>query len=296
MPGANLVLTIDAELQRLAEKAVARVAAAAVVIVEVEDRQACRAVVCKPSFDPNVMTGHLTRAEETLLMQDPRKPFIDKALRATLPAGLDVQVRHRARRARGRPGRRGRDRCSAPARTSSRARTFRCNGDARQDRPARARSSTRATSTSGSSPQRIGLDRIAEVAREFGFGAPTNLGLNGDAGGRIPTKAWYEQHGRYKVGYATNAATGQGDVEVTVLQMAMAYAALANGGTLYVPQVVERVEAPTAARSSRTSRRSRATVKIPADALDMWRRGMWKVINEPGGTAFDHGHSRRRAR
>src|SRR6185295_17675392 len=51
------------------------------------------------------------------------------------------------------------------------------------------------------------------VARQYGFGTPTNLGLNGDAGGRIPTKAWYEKQGRYQVGYATNAATGQGDVE-----------------------------------------------------------------------------------
>src|SRR5262249_53340923 len=82
--------------------------------------------------------------------------------------------------------------------------------------------------------ERIGLDRIAETARTFGLGVPTNLGLNGDSGGRIPTKTWYEQeqHVHYKIGYATNAATGQGDVEVSPLQMAMAYSAIANGGTL----------------------------------------------------------------
>jgi penicillin-binding protein 2 len=137
--------------------------------------------------------------------------------------------------------------------------------------------------------QRIGLDRIAEEARKFGFGTPTNLGINGDAGGRIPTKAWYEQQGRYKVGFATNAATGQGDVEVTVLQTAMAYAALANGGTIYVPQVVERVEAfdgrPIVTYQPKVSHEA----KVPPEALEIWRRGMWKVTNEKGGTAFDHG-------
>jgi penicillin-binding protein 2 len=139
--------------------------------------------------------------------------------------------------------------------------------------------------------KRVGLDRIAEVAKTYGFGTPTSLGRIPVEGGRIPTKAWYERDGgKYKVGFATNSATGQGDVEVTVLQMAMAYAALANGGTLYVPQVVEALQSsqgriiqsykPTVARD----------IKISAESLDTWRRGMWKVTNEAGGTAFDHGH------
>ena len=86
VPGADLVLTIDAELQRLAEKAVAHVAAAAIVVVEPRTGK-IRAIVSRPSFDPNIMTGHLTQAEETMLKQDPRKPFIDKALRMTYPPG-----------------------------------------------------------------------------------------------------------------------------------------------------------------------------------------------------------------
>ena len=110
--------------------------------------------------------------------------------------------------------------------------------------------------------ERIGISiRISgDIAREYGLGAPTNLGLNGDSPGRIPTKAWYEANGRYKVGYATNAAIRAGRRRGhEVLQMAMAYATIANGGTLYVPQVVERVESPTTAtRSTRISRRSRA--------------------------------------
>jgi penicillin-binding protein 2 len=81
VPGANVVLTIDADLQKVAEKAVSHVAAAAVVIVEPKTGKV-RALVSKPSFDPNIMTGHLTSQEYELLQKDPRKPFVDKAMRA----------------------------------------------------------------------------------------------------------------------------------------------------------------------------------------------------------------------
>ena len=139
--------------------------------------------------------------------------------------------------------------------------------------------------------ERVGLDRIADVARDYGLGAPTNLGLNGDSAGRIPTKSWYEQKsGHYKVGYATNAAIGQGDVEVTVLQMAMAYAAIANSGTLYVPQIVERVESNDGHLIASYDPKVAHTVKTPADALETWKKGMYKVTNELGGTAYLHGH------
>ncbi|MCX5742522.1 MAG: penicillin-binding protein 2 [Proteobacteria bacterium] len=285
--GANLVLTIDAELQRLAEKSVSHVGAAAVVIVEAKTGK-IRAIVSKPSFDPNVMTGHLTHAEYEMLKTDPRKPFIDKALRATYPPGSVFKFTTMI--AALEDGQAAEDEgITCVGQYELAGTTFRCNGThGKLDMVQAVQHSCDVYFWKLA--ERIGLDRISEVAREYGFGAPTNLGLNGDSGGRIPTKAWYEEHQKYKVGYATNASIGQGDVEVTVLQMAMAYAALANGGKLFVPQVVERIEGsdghtivayqPTVARE----------VKTPSDALDTWRRGMYKVANEKGGTAYDHGH------
>ena len=110
------------------------------------------------------------------------------------------------------------------------------------------------------------------------FGAPSQLGLNGDAPGLIPTKAWYEARTRYKVGYATNAATGQGDVNVSVIQVAMAYAALANDGTLLVPQVVDHVESSSGERIVSFEPKVMRKIKTPYDALDTWRRGMKLVV------------------
>jgi penicillin-binding protein 2 len=288
VPGANLILTIDSELQRLAEKAVARVAAAAIVIVEVKTGRV-RAIVSKPSFDPNVMTGHLTHAEYTLLMQDPRKPFIDKALRATYPPGSIFKfITTLAALEDGQAAEDESMFCTGSYELSGTR--FRCHGY--HEKVDLLKAIARSCDVYfWNLAQRIGLDRIAEVSRAFGLGAPTNLGINGDSGGRIPTKAWYEKNGRYKIGYATNAAIGQGDVEVTVMQMAMAYAALANGGSLYVPQVVERVESYEGRTIVAYDPKVARTVKLPADAVDAWRRGMWKVNNEPGGTAYDHGYS-----
>jgi len=288
VPGANLVLTIDSDLQKLAEKAVSRVAAAAIVVVEVKTGRV-KAVVSKPSFDPNVMTGHLTHAEYTLLMQDPRKPFIDKALRATYPPGSIFKfVTALAALEDGQAAEDENMFCTGEynlAGTHSR-----CHGTHEKTDLLKAIQKS-CDIYFWNLAQRIGLDRIAELARQFGMGAPTNLGINGDSGGRIPTKAWYEQNGRYKIGYANNAAIGQGDVEVTVMQMAMAYAALANGGQLFVPQVVERVESYDGRPIVTYDPKVAMTVKVPTDALDTWKKGMWKVNNEPGGTAFDHGYS-----
>ena len=288
VPGANLILTIDSDLQRLAEKAVRGVPAAAVVIVEVKTGRV-RAMVSKPSFDPNVMTGHLTQAEYTLLMQDPRKPFIDKTVRATYPPGSIFKfVTALAALEDGQAAEDESIFCTGEYELAGTH--FRCHGY--HEKVNLLQAIQRSCDVYfWNLAQRIGLDRISEMARSFGLGAPTNLGINGDSGGRIPTKAWYEQNSRYKIGFATNAAIGQGDVEVTVMQMAMAYASLANGGTLFVPQVVQRVESFDGRPIVSYDPKVAHTIKIPADALDTWKKGMWLVNNAPSGTAYDHGVS-----
>jgi penicillin-binding protein 2 len=287
VPGANLVLTIDYELQRLADKAVSHAAAAAVVVVEPKTGK-IRAIVSRPSFDPNIMTGHLTQAEETMLKQDPRKPFIDKALRMTYPPGSIFKfVTAIAALEDGQAAEDENMYCTGVYQLSGTV--FKCHGTHEKVDLIKAIQHSCDTYF-WKLAERIGIDPIARVATEYGLGRPTNLGLNGDAGGRIPTKDWYDKTSHYKVGYATNAAIGQGDVEVTVLQMAMAYAALANGGALFVPQVVDRLEAHDGRTITSYEPQIARQVKTSASALDIWKRGMWKVTNEPGGTAYEHGH------
>ncbi len=290
VPGANLVTTIDLGLQQIAERAVAqaRLPAAAIVIVEAKTGK-LRAVVSRPSFDPNVMTGHLTRQEYELLATDPRKPFVDKAVRATYaPGSIFKFVTALAALEDGQAAEDESITCTGLYELSGTR--FRCNAThGKLDLIGAIQHSCNIYFWKLA--ERVGLDRIADVARLYGLGTPTQLGVNGDnskyAGGRVPRKSFYK---RYRVGYATNASTGQGDVEVTVLQMAMAYAALANGGTLYVPQVVERVEASNG-RTIMSYEPVSHKVPISPANVEIWKQGMWKVTNELGGTAFDHGHA-----
>ena len=95
------------------------------------------------------------------------------------------------------------------------------------------------------------MDRLAKFGADLGLGAPTGLGLNGEEGGFLPTEEWYREQKRknpkaegFQIGQALNAVIGQGSTRVTLLQMATLYAAIANGGKLWLPQIVERVESP----------------------------------------------------
>jgi penicillin-binding protein 2 len=287
-PGSNVILTIDRDLQKIAERAVGRQAAAAVIVVEINTGKIL-AMVSKPSFDPNIMTGHLTKAEETLLNSDPRLPFIDKTLKAQYPPGSTFKfVTTIAALEDGQAAEDEPIFCTGSYELAGTR--FRCTASHEKlDLLGAIQHSCNVYFWTLA--ERIGLDRLADVAHQYGFGVPTGIGLDGEGAGRIPTKAWYESRGRYMIGNATNAATGQGDVEVTVMQMAMAYAALGNGGTLWVPQVVDRVESADGHIIKQYWPKVAHKIATPAPVIDVWQRGMWKVVNELGGTAYEYARS-----
>ena len=234
--GHDVVLTIDLELQRLAEKAVEQPGGRRGRGGRGRHRPHPGAGAPRPSFDPNVMTGHLTRAEDDRMKADPRRPYVDKTLQQHYPPGSTYKFVV--------AGAALEDGVASPHERLGCPASYKVG---RPHLPLPAASTASSTCSTPSSArcniyfwklsERVGIDRMAEVARDFGFGAPTGLGLNGDVPGRVPTKAFYEKRG-FQVGHTLNAATGQGDDEVTVLQLAMAYAAMANGGRLYAPQLV----------------------------------------------------------
>jgi penicillin-binding protein 2 len=280
--GNDVVLTLDLSLQETAARAIARHSAAAAVLVEVETGRLL-AVVSNPGFDPNVMTGRLTRAEDERLRSDPRRPYIDKTLQQTYPPGSIFKFVT--------GGAALEDRLSSPDESMT------CTG-----RYERGRTAFRCAHVHGKVDfygalqhscniyfwklsERVGLERMAAVALDFGFGAPTGLGINGDRAGRMPTKEWYERRGRFQIGYTHNAATGQGDVEVSVMQIALAYAALANGGRLFAPQIVREVRSAAGAVTESFAPVLRRRVGFGERTLAILREGMVRVVNDTGGTA-----------
>lgn len=93
-----------------------------------------------------------------------------------------------------------------------------------------------------SDPSRQGT-AIQQWARELGFGRSTGIDLTGDAAGLVPTPAWLEanQHSPWYEGQTINLAIGQGLLQASPLQLAVAYSALANGGTIVRPHVADAV-------------------------------------------------------
>ena len=93
---------------------------------------------------------------------------------------------------------------------------------------------------------RLGLDAIVSEATQFGLGVPTGIEIGRELAGLVPTRAWYErvEPGTFRAGHGLVAAIGQDNVWVTPIQLAVAYAALANGGTVRTPQIVVSDTAP----------------------------------------------------
>jgi penicillin-binding protein 2 len=130
-------------------------------------------------------------------------------------------------------------------------------------------------------------------AQRFGFGRPTGIDLPGESGGRVPSEDWKEEYfasdrdnNFWKPGDDINMTVGQGYLEVTPLQMAVAYAAIANGGTIPTPMIAREVVGPanqvkrrlSAATPSRTIPLSPTTLRTVREGLDL-------ASNGPNGTA-----------
>jgi penicillin-binding protein 2 len=131
------------------------------------------------------------------------------------------------------------------------------------------------------------LDDIARVAGEFGLGEKTGLGVNPEAPGRIPTRAWYalRYKGQFRIGFTLNTAIGEGDTLVTPLQLALAYAAIGNGGQLWTPELVRAVETSDGAVVQEFPPRLRHQAEISPASLARVQDGLYGVVNDGGGHA-----------
>ncbi len=277
--GHDVHLTIDLELQRIVERSVKRHVAAAAVVVEVETGRIL-AMVSTPSFDPNRMSSNRAAAERERLAADPGRPDADRALQLHYPPASTFKLVTAVAGLENGLASPGEELTCTGQRTEGK-RVMRDMGthgtiDFIQ---ALQRSCNVYFWTIG---ERVGIDRLARTARDFGLGARTGLGINDEVPGQIPDSTWHRSNAGLVP--TLDAAIGGGDVRVTVLQLAMAYAAVANGGRLYAPQIVARMEAMDGKVEERQPVLRRRLTVWPA-TLDIVRQGMWRAVNTEGGTA-----------
>jgi len=136
---------------------------------------------------------------------------------------------------------------------------------------------------------RLGVDKIAEYAHNLTFGEISQIDLDGEKAGIVPSTAWAEQkqHRKWYPSETISVAIGQGPLIVTPLQVANMMASVANGGKVFRPHVVRLIEHPTAdGKLQRLKVASQILHQVPLspDALQTVRQGLWRVVNEDGGT------------
>ena len=119
------------------------------------------------------------------------------------------------------------------------------------------------------------------IAKAFGLGQPTGIQGVAEAGGLIPDPEWkLAQIGEgWATGDAVNMAIGQGYVQVTPLQMANVVAAIANGGTLYRPTLVDRIGAGGTAPEETPPSEVIGTLPLAPEQLDVLRGALWDVTH-----------------
>lgn len=257
--GRNLALTLDLELQRavrsILSKDIYRYELASAVALDPRNGQVL-AMVHLPEYDNNMFSRKVTESELQELIQDSRRPLVNGTIANSYPPGSAFKVITAA--------------AALQEGVVSAYQTIYCTGALhvpnRFDPTLTTRmvdwaahgevDSISALASScnvyfymlgGGDPDRqisgLGIERLSRYARLFGLGEETGIELTGESGGFVPSPEWkreaYDQE--WYLGDTYLTAIGQGFVTATPLQMANVVAAIANGGTLYRPQVVKQI-------------------------------------------------------
>jgi len=288
--GANVHLTIDARLQFRVEEALRAVGRGAAVVVDPSNGDIL-AMASVPSFDPNKFIPSISAADWEALNNDATDPLTNRATSAYAPgstykipialAGLKKGIGKSSFTCSGgvqygnhfmkcwiaeKGGSHGSLNLSNAIKVSCNAFFYQYGNAA-------------------------GIESIVQTGRVLGFGEKSELGMAGENPGILPGPEWLAMMNpleRWSQGHTANVAIGQGYVLASPLQMAMLAATVANSGISYYPRVIDRVVNQQGAVIYRAPVRERGNLRdlgLSDAQIELVRRGMWKVVNEDGGTA-----------
>ncbi|MBW2334268.1 MAG: penicillin-binding protein 2 [Deltaproteobacteria bacterium] len=134
--------------------------------------------------------------------------------------------------------------------------------------------------------QKIGIDTIATYAKRLGFGSKTHLQLGDEKEGLIPNRAWKLRrwHVPWQEGETLSVSVGQSFVLLTPIQIARFVSALFNGGVLFKPQVTKWIEKENKERNFKFKPNSLRRWSIKKENMELIKKALVGVVNEPHGT------------
>jgi penicillin-binding protein 2 len=284
--GKNLVLTIDSDIQTLAEKALGKRIGAVVVTRPFNGE--ILAMVSYPWYDPNLFSRSDMGSEYQTLLDDPNKPFLNRVIQSSYPPASTFKIVMTT-------GILAENAfppdqlINCPGELTYGDRLWRCH----IRRPGHGRLNLQQAMAQSCDiyywvvgRDYLGVERIVAYAREYGFGEASGIDLPGEISGFIPTPQWKDRrfHERWLGGDTMNMSIGQGYTLVTPIQMANMVSMVVNDGVIYQPHLLKEVRDPlTGAVEEETPRRIIHESEIKSDVFAEVRRDMRSVISE--GTA-----------
>ncbi len=270
--GGDIRLTLDAELQEYAVERISTELASSTAVIDVQTGDIL-ALASQPAYDPNHFARGMSQTEYDMLRGDEREPLFQKAFAGTYPPGSTFKpVVAMAAQRHGVIDPNERIHCGGSV-SLGRARFHCWKVHGAVDMRAAFKGSCDIYFYEVA--RRLGIDRLAEVAREFGMGHAPDLPLPGVRAGNIPDEAWKraQYNEPWTTGDSLNAGIGQGYVTASPLQLALMTARMASG-RMVMPRLVLDGASPDFEH-----------MDYADDWLAVVREGMREVCEEVGGTA-----------
>ncbi|WP_263383713.1 penicillin-binding protein 2 [Granulicella arctica] len=272
VPGEDLKLTIDLDIQMAAEKAMEG-KIGAMVAMDPHTGEIL-AMVSRPTFDPNEFSGRLTRTYWSSILNNPDHPLLNKAIQAQLAPGSTFKII-----------------MSLAGLEEDKAQDLKvnCQGGASFyghfyacDKHHGGVDIHNAIPLSCDTfyytlANRLGIDTIAKYASALGIGQKTGVDLPDEATGIMPSTMWKmkTQHAKWYAGEVISVGIGQGAVTVTPIQLARALAGVASGGSLKRPHIVFPSEVPNEEQEALA-----ATFPGSGDKVVPVRKDNWQLISD----------------
>ncbi len=296
IPGKSLVLTLDANLQKAVEDAlqnqitetrnIGEPAKGGCVVVLDVHTGGVLAIASSPTFDPNMFAGGISSKNWNMLLDDPNNPLTNKVIQSSYPPGSVFKIVTMA--------------AALDMGYTNTTEIFEDRGVyvlggwsfyGWEPKGLGRLNIVQALGWS-SDPvfyelgRRMGVDNLASYALTFGFGQPTGIKLLGEDKGVVPTAKWKQDtYGEeWYAGETIIAAIGQGYYLVTPLQQAMLVMAVANGGIVYRPMLVDKVITANGSLIQKNEPEVLRTIYLRPEIWDAIRQGL-KVVTTQGTAA-----------